>query len=418
MEFALPEPVLEALNRLKQAGFAAYVVGGCVRDHVLGMVPHDYDICTAARPEDMKKVFFGERTIETGIRHGTLTVVLSGMPLEITTFRVDGEYLDGRHPASVRFAGKVEEDLSRRDFTINAMAYTPDTGIVDPFGGREDCRNGIVRCVGEAEKRFEEDALRILRALRFSARLGFPIEENTALAARRDKENLKKISRERIAAELTGTLLGSHAPEVLGAFPEILCAAVPELTELTQGSRWTHALRTLSCIESDTVLRWAALLLDAAANDRPDLPYEVLNGLKMPCKLMESVRRLTFQGKLNRYNSRPSVHYLLMHMGPEGTNQLLKLMEADRLAMRPASAEGTIREEYALLQNELKRLLDENACYSLAQLAVNGKDMAAAGLRGPRIGQTLNHLLTRVAMDELPNEREALLNAVKEQSGI
>ena len=418
MEFVLPAPVAEALERLESAGFAAYAVGGCVRDHVLGMVPHDYDICTAAQPEDMKRVFEGERTIETGIKHGTLTVLLSGMPLEITTFRVDGEYLDGRHPSSVRFAGRVEDDLSRRDFTINAMAYAPRTGIVDPFGGREDCAKGIIRCVGEPEQRFGEDALRILRALRFSARLGFPIEDNTARAAREGREQLKKISRERIAAELTGTLLGAHAPEVLGAFPEILCAAVPELTELTQSNEWKHTLKILSNIESDTVLRWAALLLDAATSDRPDLPYEVLQGLKMPCKLMESVRKLTFWGKTYRNENRPPVHYLLMQMGPEGTNQLLKLMEADMLAMRPASAEGAIREEYALLQNELQRLLDENACYSLAQLAVNGKDMAAAGLRGPRIGQTLQSLLTRVAMDELPNQREALLNAVKEQSGI
>ena len=179
MEFALPEPVLECLNRLNQAGFAAYAVGGCVRDHVLGVQPHDYDICTAARPEDMKRVFSGERTVETGIQHGTLTVLLSGMPLEITTFRVDGEYLDGRHPDSVRFTGRVEDDLSRRDFTINAMAYAPGAGIVDPFGGREDCEAGIVRCVGEPELRFGEDALRILRALRFAARYGFAIEEES-----------------------------------------------------------------------------------------------------------------------------------------------------------------------------------------------------------------------------------------------
>ena len=416
MDFVLPGPVCRALNELEGAGFSAYAVGGCVRDHVLGLTPHDYDICTSARPEDMQRVFSGERTIETGIKHGTLTVILSGMPLEITTFRVDGEYLDGRHPSSVRFAARVEDDLSRRDFTINAMAYSPQTGLIDPFGGREDCGNGIVRCVGEAEQRFREDALRILRALRFSARLGFPIEKNTARAAREGRDMLQKISRERIAAELTGTLLGAHAAQVLCDFSEILCAAVPELTELTQSSRWPHTLRTLSCIQSDTALRWAALLLEAPRDGRADLPYEVLQGLKMPVKLSESVRKLTVWGKLYREEKRPPVHYILTQLGPEGTDRLLKLAEADALALRPASAESTIREEYRLLHGELKKLLNENACYSLSQLAVNGQDMAKAGLRGPQIGQALNRLLTRVALDEVPNEREALLSALSQET--
>ena len=412
MEFVLPFPVRSALDRLKNAGFDAYAVGGCVRDHVLGMTPHDYDICTSAKPEEMQRVFRGERTIETGIRHGTLTVLLQGMPLEITTFRVDGEYKDGRHPESVRFTARVEDDLSRRDFTINAMAYAPDTGIVDPFGGQADCKAGVVRCVGEPEQRFGEDALRILRALRFSARLGFPIEEKTALAARRGKDSLEKISRERIASELTGLLLGKNAASVLAAFPDILCAAVPELTALTQGDRWPHTLRGLSSIEPEPALRWAALLLDAPRDGRPDLPYEVLQGLKMPSKLSESVRRLVCSGREYRKETHPPVHFILMTLGPEGTAQLLKLMEADLLAGSPASDEKAIRAEYELLQGELQKLLDENACYSLAQLAVNGKDMAAAGLRGPQIGQALNALLRRVALEELPNDREALLSAL------
>ena len=183
MRLALPKPVETALSRLEKAGYSAYVVGGCVRDHVLGFTPHDYDICSAATPEEMQKVFQGERTIETGLKHGTLTVLLSGMPLEITTYRVDGAYSDGRHPDSVQFTARVEDDLSRRDFTINAMAYSPSAGLVDPFGGQADCERGVIRCVGDPAARFGEDALRILRALRFSSRLGFPIEEATAQAA-------------------------------------------------------------------------------------------------------------------------------------------------------------------------------------------------------------------------------------------
>ncbi len=412
MAFILPGPVMDGLNRLKQAGFAAFVVGGCVRDHVLGMVPHDYDICTAARPEDMKRVFAGERTIETGVRHGTLTVLLSGMPLEITTFRVDGEYLDGRHPASVQFAARVEDDLSRRDFTINAMAYAPDAGIVDPFGGREDCEKGIVRCVGKAEERFGEDALRILRALRFSARLGFPIEENTARAAREGRALLQKISRERVAAELTGTLTAIHAAQVLKDFPDVLCAAVPDLGDMVQSGGWVHTLRTVSFVPPEPALRWAALLLETPVPERPDLPWEIMQGLKMPVKISETVRKLVFSTRLYREKS-PSVRYCLMMLGPDATGLLLSLREADALASRPSSAEPTIREEYGQAREELRRLLEENACYSLSQLAVNSKDMAALGLRGAQIGQTLNALLLRVVQGELPNERDALLRAVQ-----
>ena len=412
MELMLPEPVLEGLNRLKQAGFAAYVVGGCVRDQVLGTVPHDYDICTAARPEDMKMVFSGERTIETGIQHGTLTVLLSGMPLEITTFRVDGEYRDGRHPESVRFTARVEDDLSRRDFTINAMAYAPDTGIVDPFGGREDCKNRVLRCVGDAEQRFGEDALRILRALRFSARLGFPIEKNTARAAREGRDQLQKISRERVAAELTGTLTAAHAASVLADFPDILCAAVPDLLEMVQSVHWAHALKMLFVTVPEPVLRWAALLLECPKPERPDLPWEILQGLKMPSRFSEMVRKLVYYTRLFRQEN-PPLRVRLMTLGPEQTALLLSLQEADTLVLHPSSDEAYIREAYRQTREELRRLLEGNACYSLSQLAVNGKDMAAAGLKGVQIGQMLNALLKRVVLGELPNERDTLLKAIQ-----
>ncbi|MDO5327718.1 MAG: CCA tRNA nucleotidyltransferase [Clostridia bacterium] len=416
MDFVLPAPVKEALGRLEAAGYAAYAVGGCVRDHVLGMEPHDYDICTSAAPQEMQKVFQGERTIETGIKHGTLTVLLSGMPLEITTFRVDGEYLDGRHPSSVRFADRVEDDLSRRDFTINAMAYSPKTGLVDPFGGQADCKRGVIRCVGEAEQRFGEDALRILRALRFSARLGFPIEEATARAAHAGRDMLQKISRERIAAELTGTLMGAHCAQVLADFPDVLCAAIPDLEALTRSDRWPHTLRTLTFAPQDPTLRWAALLMEAPRPDRFDLPYEILQGLKMPTKLCETVRKLTPIENRSFRKGLPSIRWLLMRLGPEQAEQMLLLLEADMLALHPASSEKAIRKEYRQNREELHRLLDENVCYSLSQLAVNGQDMAKAGLRGPQIGQTLNRLLLQVVMNELPNEREALLNAIHQEN--
>ena len=254
MRLTLSKPVEAALSRLENAGFSAYAVGGCVRDHVLGFTPHDYDICTSATPERMQEVFKGERTIETGLKHGTLTVLLFGMPLEITTFRVDGAYSDGRHPDSVRFTARVEDDLSRRDFTINAMAYSPKAGLVDHFCGQEDCRRGVIRCVGNPVERFGEDALRILRALRFSARLGFPVEEATARAIREGRAQLCHVSRERIAVELSGLLQGKDASGVLRQFPEVIEAVLPELQPLTAGEQWETTLRTVGSIEHNNAL--------------------------------------------------------------------------------------------------------------------------------------------------------------------
>ena len=409
MNMTLPAPVAQALDRLEQAGYAAFVVGGCVRDRVLGFVPHDYDITTAAKPEDMRRVFSEERTIETGVQHGTLTVLLQGMPLEITTFRVDGAYRDGRHPDSVRFTSRVEDDLSRRDFTINAMAYSPRAGLIDPFGGRADCEGRIVRCVGRAEERFGEDALRILRALRFSSRLGFPIEADTDRAVRAGRERLTLVSRERIAAELTGLLQGTGASEVLSLYPEVIIAVLPELKPLAENDQWQLSLRALAACPADPPLRWAALLQNAGENgaDSAGLALRVLRGLKMPVKTMETVSQLA------AWRGAPltaaSLHEMLVHVGPERLAQLIRLRRANRIAGGEARDEADAEE--ARLLSALDTLLRENACYTLSQLQVNGRDMAAAGLKGPAIGQALNGLLLRVARGEIPNERSALLAA-------
>ena len=409
MDFHLPPPVVRALDALEGAGYPAFVVGGCVRDWALGALPHDYDICTAATPQDMQRVFQGEKTIETGIKHGTLTVLLQGMPLEITTFRLDGEYLDGRHPASVRFTGRVEDDLSRRDFTINAMAYSPVAGLVDPFGGRADCQSGIIRCVGEAEKRFAEDALRILRALRFSARLGFPIDGDTDRALRTGREQLTRISRERVAAELTGLLLGKDAARVLAQYPEVIVTALPELADLIGGGAWPLTLRRVSAAPAEEPLRWAALLQDtrpeAEASARQ--ARDTLRGLKMSVKMMDTVAQLV-QAQAAPL-SPAALQEALMRLGTERLPQLIRLRRADRIARGGDPSAAQAEEEALLLEAE--RLIRSGACYTLGQLAVNGRDMAALGLRGPAIGKTLEGLLLRVVRKELPNERSALLAA-------
>ena len=414
MTFLLPPPVLQTLDRLENAGFAAYVVGGCVRDWALGAQPHDFDICTAATPADMQKVFQGEKTIETGLKHGTLTVMMDRMPLEITTFRLDGEYLDGRHPASVQFTDRVEEDLSRRDFTINAMAYSPRTGLVDPFGGQTDCQRGVIRCVGAPEQRFSEDALRILRALRFSARLGFPIEEKTDAALRDGRNMLQKISRERIAAELTGLLMGKDAGHVLARYPEVIVTVLPELRPLTGGGAWGCTLRRIDRVPREEILRWAAFLMDGAATgeDAAALAQGALKSLKMSNKMVDSVSLLAL------WKDEPltpaHVQEMLMRLGPEELRRLIRLQAAGhRTAGEDTADHMTAASDQEALLARVDCLLAENACYTLGQLNVNGKDMARPGLRGAAIGQTLEGLLLRVVRGELPNERDALLAAVK-----
>lgn len=398
----LPGPVMEAINRLEKAGYAAYAVGGCVRDRVLGMQPHDYDVCTAASPEQMKQVFAGERLIETGIRHGTLTVLLAGEPIEITAFRVDGAYQDGRHPSSVRFTKRVEDDLSRRDFTVNAMAYSPVRGLVDPFGGRADCEKGVIRCVGEAQKRFDEDALRILRALRFSARLNFPIEESTAVAIHAQKENLRRISRERVAAEMNGLLLGDQAGRLIGEFSDVIGEALA-----CGGLPWPLAAERVDHCPKDLAVRWAALLLDG---DAPETADTVLGSLKQPMALLHDVRALTMHREMAEQGT---AREMLMTLGKENAGRLLALALADRLARCPDQAAQARRNE-AQARAEMQRLLEEDACFTIRQLAVNGHDLTALGFHGKQVGDTLETLLLQVVREEIPNDRDTLLRLAKE----
>ena len=438
MQMTLPPPVLRALSILDQQGFSAYVVGGCVRDAVLGTPPHDYDMCTSARPEEMQRVFRRFRTLETGLRHGTLTVLMDGMPLEITTFRVDGDYADHRHPDSVSFTRLVEDDLARRDLTVNAMAFNPREGLVDPFHGEADCRAGIIRCVGEPECRFEEDALRILRALRFSARLGFPIEEKTGEALLRMRESLRLVSAERIAAELNGLLIGKNAHQVLAAYPEVLFTVLPDLAAMKNCPQqcvyhdkdvWTHTLRTVESIPREPLLRWAALMHDCAkplfrvrdaqGDDHftghpekgAEMAANMLRALKMPARMTEQVSELVLWH--DRVVEEKDVQWLLSRLGAEQTERLLLLRRADLTAHAPWIARNA-EENYRVLHGKMEALLRENACISLRQLAVNGRDLTALGIRGALIGETLARMLDMVTLGEAANEKEALLSVARQ----
>lgn len=384
MRFELPPGALEVLRRLNAAGYQAYAVGGCVRDMARGVPPHDYDICTSALPAQTERCFAGERVVETGIRHGTVTVLMAGEPYEITTFRTDGDYLDGRHPQSVAFTDSLTEDLRRRDFTINAMAYHPDIGLRDPFDGQADIARRVIRCVGDANARFTEDALRILRALRFAAELGFDIAPDTARAMRELSGRLALISRERIAAELLRALKGINAVPVLQAFDTVLLAALPDYPAAALPEA-LHALAVLP--RGDIVLRLAALLAPCGAAGA-----RVLASLKPSRTLSGQVLALT--AAAGEDISRAELPLWLARLGETQLRRLLTLQGREELlACLPA-------------------LLARRLPLTLGDLAINGRDLTAVGLpAGAELGRTLNALHRRVLLGELPNERGALLAA-------
>ena len=433
----IPDYVNDALRRLEAAGFAAYLVGGCVRDALMGRTPGDYDLTTAALPEETAAVFAGERVIETGIRHGTVTVLLQGHPLEITTFRVDGAYSDARHPDAVTFTRSLREDLARRDFTMNAVAWSPREGFVDPFGGEHDIRAGVIRCVGDPGARFREDALRILRCLRFSAVLGFRIEPETAAAAQENRALLAHISAERVAEELKKLVCGPDVRRVVLEYTDILGAVLPELLPLKgfdQRSPYhcydvlEHSAAACELVPAEPALRLAALLHDVGkpacffigddglghfyghAAKGAELVEPLLRRLRFDS---ESRERITALVKLHDAQIEPTekaVLHALRNFGAELFFQLLQLKRADALAHAPGEKRDERLARNAALEALSRELLARNACFSLRDLAVRGADLLALGYApGPAVGAALNAMLDAVTDGLVPNEKDALL---------
>ena len=443
---ALPEQVNTALSRLQAAGFEACLVGGCVRDRVMGRTPHDYDVATSALPEETERVFAGERVIETGLKHGTVSVLLGGMPLEITTYRVDGTYSDGRHPDAVTFTPSLREDLARRDFTVNAMAWSPAAGLIDPFGGQADIAAGIIRCVGDPALRFHEDALRILRALRFSAQLGFSVAPETDAALRADAELLKQVSAERITAELRLLLCGADVRRVLLDYAEVLGTVIPELLPMRGFDQKNkhhvydvleHCAVACEAVPPDPVLRTAALLHDVG---KPDCFFTDSDGVghfyghaERGAETVEPLlRRLRFDNEsreritelVHRHDMRiepteKAVLRAFRRFGPEFYFQLLEIKRADALAHAPGPKLTERMERYEALKALGNALLEKQACFSLRDLAVNGTDLLAAGFApGPAVGAALDQLLAAVIDGAVPNERAALLEYLQTNTEI
>ena len=389
----LPYEVEWVIGKIRDAGYEAFAVGGCVRDTLLGRTPEDWDVTTSARPEAVKAIF--ERTVDTGLQHGTVTVLKNRKGYEVTTYRIDGEYHDGRHPDSVEFTPNLLEDLKRRDFTINAMAYSHETGIVDEFGGMEDLKAGIVRCVGRPEDRFTEDALRLLRALRFSAQLGFEIEESTYAAIKTIAPNLAKVSKERVQAELTKLLLSAHPERILLLKETGLSAQiVPGFDAVFAPALFSK----LSQLPAEKSLRWAGFLLCQSAKQAE----AVLKGLKMDNETIGNVSRMIEGAKETLPLEKPAVRRAMSRYTPYQLEGALKLKE---LMGSPDA------EEIRRLREEIIR---DGDCVSLKDLAVKGRDLLEAGVeRGPMVGEILNHLFDLVLLYPEKNDRELLLKEVR-----
>lgn len=441
MKIQLPDKVHTIIETLTAAGYEAYAVGGCIRDSVLGRTPNDWDITTSARPEETKGLF--PRTIDTGIRHGTVTVMIDREGFEVTTYRIDGVYEDGRHPKEVTFTASLEEDLRRRDFTINAMAYNEQTGLVDIFGGIEDIGAGMIRCVGNAKERFTEDALRMLRAVRFSAQLGYRIEEGTREAIRCLSPDLRKISAERIQAELVKLAVSEHPDRLRTAYetgitkqilPEFdLCMETPQNNPHHCYSVGEHILHSMQAIEPDKVLRLGMLFHDIGKPQTLTVDEEGITHNKGHAQVGEQMtrqilRRLKFDNdtiskvtKIVRFHdqevgvSASGVRRAVNRTGEDTFPLLFAVKRADIAAQSDYLRKEKL-EKLSFLEDLYDEICRKKECVGLKDLAVTGRDLIGIGVPpGRKIGELLQALLEIVLEDPERNTREELLRVCTEK---
>ncbi len=445
MTVKLPQQVAAVMERMRAAGFACHAVGGCVRDSLLRLTPHDWDLTTNALPRQVADLFADHPVIPIGMAHGTVTVLYDGLPLEITTYRVDGAYHDHRRPDSVCFVPDITEDLRRRDFTVNAMAWEPQTGLCDPFGGAEDLEHRLLRCVGNAEERFNEDALRILRALRFAAAYGFTIEDATAAALLRCAPLLCEVAAERIRAELDRLLVGPYAGEALRRFAAVLYPVLPEL-QATEGV-WQynpyhdkdvlgHTIAALEAAPPILPVRLALLLHDCGKPGHfeptcegfghfpkhpaigAEIAQAVLHRLRYDRRTSDTVCRLIRHHDDAIPETDAGVRRWLYRLGEQELRWLLDVKEGD-CDGHAANLPPARKEEIYRLRERITRVVAEGQCTSLKMLAINGDVLTAAGIpAGRSVGRALHFALERVLEGDLPNEREALLAAISAQKDL
>ncbi len=444
MQIILPEHVTYIINKLEQAGFEAYAVGGCIRDSIMGRLPNDWDITTSASPFQVKGLF--RRTVDTGIKHGTVMVLLDGIGYEVTTYRIDGEYEDSRHPKQVVFTKSLEEDLKRRDFTVNAMAYHDKRGFVDPFGGMEDIERNCIRCVGNPEERFSEDALRIMRAVRFSAQLGYAIEEKTKSAMKKLSPSLINISAERIQVELVKLLVSPHPDYMRLAYESgITKVILPEFDVCMETGQnnphhcysvGEHILHTLSFVEADKILRLAMMFHDIGKplvkktdedgidhykmhpQESARLTREILRRLKFDNDTIHKVCRLVeyhdFTISLEDDVKKQAVRRVLAKIGEDAFPGMFEVIRADILAQSDYHRQEKLKklERIRKLYQEIK---EDEECLSLKDLAVTGSDLIACGMKpGRELGAVLQKMLKDVLEEPSRNTKEYLLGNLKQ----
>lgn len=438
---AIPCGAEHIIRTLETNGHSAYVVGGCVRDAILGTNPHDWDICTSATTDQVMACFEGHRVIETGLLHGTVTIFVSHAPYEVTTFRVDGPYSDYRRPDAVEFTTSLEADLSRRDFTINAMAYSPGTGLIDPFSGVADIKTKTIRCVGDADKRFREDALRIMRALRFASVLGFSIDGKTSDALLRNKGLLQNIAAERIALELSGLLTGGSAGEVLLCNVPVIEEVIPEITDMIGFEQntpyhhldvWRHTVESVTNSPAETTLRLTMLLHDIAKPQcytqtgsvghfyghpqaSSTMARRILSRLRYDKRTIDMVTQLIMYHDADTSPEKKHILRWLSRIGEEQYRRLLAVKKADAAAQSEGHREKALS-KYNEILLVLDQIIGERLCFSLKDLAVTGRDLVALGVpEGPEVGAMLKRLLNMVIDEEVDNDKEQLLRAVRQQ---
>ena len=434
MTIKMPRDVIYIINILKENGFEAYAVGGCVRDKILNKEPSDWDIATSAMPKEIKRLF--KRTVDTGIKHGTITVLLDDGHYELTTYRIDGEYADNRRPLSVDFTNNLKEDLKRRDFTINAMAYNDEDGLVDLFGGISDIENKIIRCVGDADTRFNEDGLRMLRAIRFSSQLGFDIHSDTYESIIKNKDLINNISAERIRCELTKILMSSNVSKFLllnetGLLNYIMPEFIPNIG-CSQEGKWhihnvdKHIILATSTIEKDAVLRWTMLLHDIGkayvkftdedGNDHfgghdmkgKELADKILKRLKFDTKSMKKIEKLIEFHSSRMKGDEYMLRHLIAEIGDDMFLDLLKVQEADARAKRE-EVYIEFKKEKPKILNIYNKIKEEKQCTKISMLAINGRDILKLGFtEGKEVGNILDALFKMVLEDPSLNTRSQL----------
>ena len=435
--FKFPDYVLYVLKKLNSRGFEAYIVGGCVRDFMLKNDPSDFDITTNALPCEIKECFDEHKIIETGVKHGTITIIINSQKIEITTYRVEGKYSDNRHPDKVTFSCNLYDDLIRRDFTINAMAISSSGELIDNFNGRSDLKNKIIRAVGDPAKRFTEDALRILRALRFASQLGFYIEDKTSEMVHQYAYLLRNISAERIREEFVKILMGISAEEILRRYCDVVEVFIPEIKKLYGFDQhspyhkydvWEHTIHAVGSAVPEKNVRVAMFFHDIS---KPDCFYMDENGrghfkghaLKSAEMTSEILKRLRFSSRdikdivsiichhSDEINSKPEIKLLLNEVGEKNFFDLLNAQRADSMSKQEFCRKRLIKSDWQ--EKTAKEILQNKECYTLKDLAINGNELIKLGFRDRKIGQLLERLLQEVVYENLLNDKISLINYIK-----